>query len=338
MISVFHQLLAVKKCRWASTLAPTRKKMTSLEIINRKKVGKKICIVTAYNYPQAVHAERSAVDAILVGDSVAMVELGHPTTQLITMEEMLHHCKAVSRGARSPLLIGDMPFGSYEVSDEEAARNAFRFIKESGMDAVKLEGGARRATAVSKIVKSGISVIGHIGLTPQSISVLGGFRAQGRTAAKAKALLEDALALEDAGAFAIVLECMPSQVARLITDSVEIPTIGIGAGPGTDGQILVYHDLLGMLSHPHHEAFVPKFCKTYASVGDIVSSALDKYRADVQDGIFPSEEFSPYKISEKEQEKLTNLLQEGKELLLQRKKKKAEQVQENDEYATEKLY
>lgn len=181
---------------------------------------------------------------------------------------MIHHCKAVSRGAKYSLLVGDMPLGSYEVNDDDALRNAYMFLKEAGMDAVKLEGGSEnRARTVKKIVNGGVAVLGHVGLTPQAISVIGGFRAQGRTAVKARALLDDALRLQDAGAFGVVLECVPALVATAITDALEIPTIGIGAGPGTNGQVLVYHDMLGMTSHPHHQEFVPKFCKQYASLG-----------------------------------------------------------------------
>ena len=193
------------------------------------------------------------------------------------MDEMIHHCKAVSRGAKFPLLVGDMPLGSYEINDDDALRNAYKFLKEAGMDAVKLEGGSEtRARTVKKIVDGGVAVLGHVGLTPQAISVIGGFRAQGRTAVKARALLDDALRLQDAGAFGVVLECVPAPVATAITDALEIPTIGIGAGPGTNGQVLVYHDMLGMTSHPHHQEFVPKFCKQYASLGrQIIQGKID---------------------------------------------------------------
>eukprot|EP00581_Thalassiosira_minuscula_P016057 CAMPEP_0183725642 /NCGR_PEP_ID=MMETSP0737-20130205/21074_1 /TAXON_ID=385413 /ORGANISM="Thalassiosira miniscula, Strain CCMP1093" /LENGTH=307 /DNA_ID=CAMNT_0025956701 /DNA_START=569 /DNA_END=1492 /DNA_ORIENTATION=+ len=260
-------------------------------------------MVTAYDYPSAIHVDRAGIDIVLVGDSCAMVELGFETTQPITLDQMIHHCQAVKRGAPNrPLLVGDMPFGSYEFENADIAlRNAYRMVKEGGMDAVKFEGGSEsRAKIVRHVVDGGVAVLGHVGLTPQAISVIGGFRAQGRTAARARSILDEALRLQDAGAFAVVLECVPGNVAAAVTNALEIPTIGIGAGGGTSGQVLVFHDLLGMLSHPHHEEFVPKFCKKYASVGIHINDGLAQFKKEVEEGIFPGNEYSPYVMSEEE--------------------------------------
>ena len=229
-----------------------------------------------------------------------MVALGYDNTLPVTMDEMIHHCKAVARATKRPLLIGDMPFGSYEASEEVAVNNSIRFLKEGGVDAIKLEGGKVRAKTIMKIVSSGVAVCGHIGLTPQSVSVLGGFRPQGRTAAAAKILLEDALALQEAGCFAIVIECVPAAVAAIVTNALRIPTIGIGSGNQTSGQVLVYHDLLGMISHPHHEEYAPRFCKQYAQIGRAIQVALNEFRKEVVAGDFPNEQYSPYKISDAE--------------------------------------
>lgn len=198
-------------------------------------------MVTAYTYPSAVHVDAAGIDVILVGDSVGMVELGYDTTLPVTMEDMLHHCKSVARGSDHALLVADMPFGSYETSPEHAYMSAIRFLKEAQMDCVKLEGGKEYVPTIRKLVAGGVAVMGHIGLTPQRISVLGGFRAQGKSLQAAQALLEDAIALQEAGCFAIVIECVPAEVAEFITQSLTIPTIGIGAGNGTSGQVLVYH-------------------------------------------------------------------------------------------------
>jgi 3-methyl-2-oxobutanoate hydroxymethyltransferase len=287
------------------------KKVTTLSIASKKKRGEKITMVTAYDFPSAVHVDRAGVDVLLVGDSCAMVELGFETTQPITLDQMIHHCQAVKRGAPNrPLLIGDMPFGSYEFKDVDIAlKNAYRMVKEGGMDAVKFEGGSEaRANIVKHVVEGGVAVLGHVGLTPQAISVLGGFRAQGRTAANARSLLDDALRLQDAGAFAVVLECVPGNVATAITEALDIPTIGIGAGGGTSGQVLVFHDLLGMLSHPHHEEFVPKFCKKYASVGIEITNGLAQFKEEVENGVFPGNEYSPYKMSKAEEELFNELM------------------------------
>jgi len=229
------------------------------------------------------------------------VVLGHENTVAVTMDEMLHHCKAVARGAKNPLLVGDMPFMSYQVDVKEAIRNAGRFLKEGGMDVVKLEGGRDMAPTVKGIVDAGIPVMGHIGLTPQTISKLGGYRVQGKDIATAKALIDDGLALEEAGAFSLILEAIPGPVARLITERVSIPTIGIGAGPDCDGQVLVIHDLIGLF-----DRFVPKFVKQYAHVFPTIVEALESYRDEVSAGTFPGPEHG-YSMSD---EALQALLKE----------------------------
>ena len=242
-------------------------------------------MLTAYDYMTATVVEQAGIDALLVGDSLGMVVLGYETTLPVTMADMLHHCKAVARGARSPLLIGDMPFMSYQVSVEESVRNAGRFLQEGGMDAVKLEGGRERADAVRAITSAGIPVMGHIGLTPQSVAQFGGFVAQGKTAEAARKLVEDALALQEAGCFSIVLEAVPAQLAELISSKLDIPTIGIGAGVGCDGQVLVIHDMLGLF-----DRFTPKFVKQYAQLYSPMVAALESYRDDVIAGQFPADE------------------------------------------------
>ncbi len=259
-----------------------RAKTTVLTLQAKRGRGERITMLTAYDYPTARMVDAAGVDAILVGDSLAMVVLGHPNTLAVTMDEMLHHARAVHRGAHHALLIGDMPFMSYQVSEAEAVRNAGRFVQEAGMDAVKLEGGRPFAATIRAIVRAGIPVQGHIGLTPQSVNVLGGYRVQGRTAAAAVALVDDALALEDAGCFSIVLESVPTPVAAAITDRVRIPTIGIGAGAGTGGQVLVTHDLLGLF-----DDFKPKFVKRFAELRGQIDAALRDYIAEVTDGSFP---------------------------------------------------
>lgn len=264
-----------------------RKKVTILDLQEKKQRGEPITMLTAYDYPTALLVDRAGMDIILVGDSLAMVVLGHENTVAVTMEEMLHHCKAVARGAKYPLLVGDMPFLSYQVDRREAVRNAGRFLKEGGMDVVKLEGGQEMADTVKAIVDAGIPVMGHIGLTPQSISKLGGFRVQGKSVEAAKKLLADAAALEEAGAFSIILEAVPDRLAQLITERVKIPTIGIGAGPHCDGQVLVIHDLIGLF-----DRFTPKFVKRYANIFPILTQALEQYREEVLSGAFPGKEHS----------------------------------------------
>jgi 3-methyl-2-oxobutanoate hydroxymethyltransferase len=246
-----------------------------------------ITMVTAYDFPTAHLADEAGFDAILVGDSLAMVVLGHPDTLAVTMDEMLHHARAVRRGATRALLIGDMPFMSYQADEDDALSNAGRFLKEAGMEAVKLEGGRAVASVARRIVRAGIPVQGHIGLTPQSVNTMGGWKVQGRTAAAARGLLEDALALEDAGCFSLVLESVPDRVAAHITDRLHIPTIGIGAGPGTSGQVLVVHDVLGLF-----DRFTPRFVKRYADLGAAARAALEAFRADIESHAFPAAEHS----------------------------------------------
>ncbi|MGE5252298.1 MAG: 3-methyl-2-oxobutanoate hydroxymethyltransferase [Bacteroidota bacterium] len=268
-----------------STAAPARKKVTTLAFRQKKQRGEPITMLTAYDYPTALAMDQAGIDSILVGDSLAMVVLGYDNTLPVTMEEMLHHARAVSRGAKSALLIGDMPFMSYQASAEDAVRNAGRFLKEAGMDAIKLEGGRERLDAVRAITGAGIPVMGHLGLTPQSIHQLGGFRAQGKTARAARRLVEDAQLLEEAGCFSIVLESVPARLAALISSQLEIPTIGIGAGAGCDGQVLVTHDLLGLF-----DKFTPKFVRQYADLHGEMQRAFSDYIADVASRTFPAAE------------------------------------------------
>ncbi|KAG0493945.1 hypothetical protein HPP92_004939 [Vanilla planifolia] len=259
--------------------------------------GEPITVVTAYDYPSAVHVDLAGIDVCLVGDSAAMVVHGHDTTLPISLDEMLVHCRAVARGASRPLLVGDLPFGCYESSSSQAVDTAVRILKDGGMDAIKLEGGApSRISAAKAIVEAGIAVMGHVGLTPQAISVLGGFRPQGKTATSAVKVVETALALQDAGCFSVVLECVPASVAAATTAALGIPTIGIGAGPYCGGQVLVYHDLLGMLQHPHHAKVTPKFCKRYGNVGDVINKALLDYKHEVESRTFPGPSHTPYKM------------------------------------------
>ncbi len=266
---------------------PVRKKVTTLALREKKTRREIITMLTAYDYPTALALDQSGVDAILVGDSLGMVVLGYENTLPVTMEEMLHHCRAVARGARHALLIGDMPFMSYQVSVEEAVRNAGRFLQQGGMDAVKLEGGRERLETVRAIVAAGIPVMGHLGLTPQSVHALGGFRPQGRNAAAARRLLEDALLLEEAGIFSLVLESVPARLAELISRRLAVPTIGIGAGPGCDGQVLVTHDLLGLF-----DRFTPRFVKKYADLHAEMQRAFHAFIAEVQSQTFPGPEHS----------------------------------------------
>jgi 3-methyl-2-oxobutanoate hydroxymethyltransferase len=262
-----------------------RKKVTTQTFRAKKQHGEPITMLTAYDYPTALAMDRAGIDSILVGDSLGMVVLGYKTTLPVTMEEMLHHCKAVSRGAQVALLIGDMPFMSYQVSTQEAVRNAGRFLQEAGMDAVKLEGGRERVADIRAIVGAGIPVMGHLGLTPQSVHHLGGFRAQGKTTAAAKRMLEDALLLQEAGCFSMVLESIPGRLAAFMSTKLDIPTIGIGAGVGCDGQVLVTHDLIGLF-----DRFTPKFVKQYANTHAEMARAFSEYIADVESRSFPGDE------------------------------------------------
>jgi 3-methyl-2-oxobutanoate hydroxymethyltransferase len=271
-----------------------RPKATVLLFQEKRDRGEPLAMLTAYDYPTARAVDAAGVDGILVGDSLAMVALGHPNTLAVTLDEMLHHARAVSRGARFALLIGDLPFMSYQASTEEAVKSAGRFLQEAAMDAVKLEGGKEFAETVRAIVRAGIPVQGHIGLTPQSVHQLGGWRVQGRTAASARALLDDALALEDAGCFSIVLECVPEKVAAYITRRLSIPTIGIGAGPGTSGQVLVTPDVLGL-----YDTRSPRFVKRYAEIGEEAAAALRAFRNEVAGRIYPGPEHA-YSITDEE--------------------------------------
>ena len=264
---------------------PAPGKLALPELAAMKRRGEKIVMVTAYDAPGARLADAAGVDVILVGDTAAMVVLGHESTVPVTVEQMLWMTRTVARAARRPLVVGDMPFGSYQVSDEDAVANAVRFIKEGGADVVKLEGAGPSLSRVHAIAGAGIGVMGHIGLTPQSATVLGGFKAQGRTAQQARQLFDDALALERAGCFALVLEAVPASVAARITEALAIPTIGIGAGAGCDGQVLVYHDLLGL-----YEGTAPRFVKRYADLAAETRGALKRYAADVRGGTFPEEQ------------------------------------------------
>jgi len=259
-----------------------------------KKRGERIVMVTAYDFPSARLADAAGVDVVLVGDSAAMTVLGHGSTVPATMEEMVMLTAAAARGAERPLVVADMPFGSFQISDEDALRNAVRFVKEAGADAVKLEGAGPTLSRVAAIVGAGIPVMGHVGLTPQSAGMLGGFRAQGRTAAKARELLEDALALEAAGCFSVVLEAVPAPVAARVTEALAAPTIGIGSGRDCDGQVLVYHDLLGL-----YEGRAARFVKRYADVAAEIRGALERFAAEVRSGAFPQDEHT-YAIADEE--------------------------------------
>ena len=265
-----------------STPAPGKLPIT--ELLELKARRQPIAMVTAYDAPGGRLADAAGVDLVLVGDSAAMTVLGHDSTVPATMDEMLVLTRAVTRGARRPLVVADLPFGSFQISDEDALGNAIRFVKEAGADAVKLEGAGRMLSRAAAIVDAGIPVMGHVGLTPQSATALGGFRAQGRTAEQAGRLHDDALALQAAGCFALVLEAVPAPIAERITAALRIPTIGIGAGAGTDGQVLVWHDLLGL-----YEGRAPRFVKRYAELGDEIRRALEAYVDDVRERRFPEE-------------------------------------------------
>jgi 3-methyl-2-oxobutanoate hydroxymethyltransferase len=268
----------------SATTNPERR-TTTLDMRQKKERGLPISWLTAYDYPTAMAIDRAGLDGILVGDSLGMVVLGYANTLPVTMDEMIHHSKAVARGARRALLVGDMPFLSYQISPAEAVRNAGRFLQEGGMDAVKLEGGESILPPLRAILAAGIPVMGHLGLTPQSIHQLGGYRVQGKTAAAARRLIDDALLLERSGCFSVVLESIPARLADLVSRRLTIPTIGIGAGAGCDGQILVTHDLLGLF-----DRFTPKFAKKYADLNGEMARALSQYRQDVEQRAFPAPE------------------------------------------------
>jgi len=272
----------------------THGKLPLPELAELKRRGQRLAMVTAYDFPSARIADEAGVELVLVGDSAGMVVLGNESTVPITMEELLMLTRAVTRGAKRPVVIADMPFGSFQVSDHAAVENAVRFVKEAGADAVKLEGGGPTLSRVQAIVGAGIPVMGHVGLTPQSATMLGGFKAQGRTAEKAEQLYEDALALEAAGCFAIVLEAVPAPVAAVVTEALQVPTIGIGAGAACDGQVLVWHDLLGL-----YEGKAPRFVKRYADLAGEARRAVEAYVDDVREGRFPEEQHT-YTIPDEE--------------------------------------
>jgi 3-methyl-2-oxobutanoate hydroxymethyltransferase len=280
-----------------------RTKVTVFRLWEMKRSGEKISMITAYDYPTGVWAERAAIDILLVGDSMAMTVLGYPNTLPATMEELVTHSQAVNRGNNTSFVLGDMPYMSYQPSVEMAVQNAGRFMSEGGCDGIKLEGGIAMADRVEAIVNAGIPVMGHLGLTPQSASMLGGFKAQGKDALMAKTIIDDAKVLEEAGAFAILLEAVPSKVSKLVTERAGIPIIGIGAGPDCDGQVLIFHDMFGL-----YPAFTPKFAKQYADVGKTIVEGLQRYADEVREGAFPEPKHS-FTISDEQYEDLLTMLE-----------------------------
>jgi 3-methyl-2-oxobutanoate hydroxymethyltransferase len=274
-----------------STQSAPQKRVTIHELRRMKAAGERIAMVTAYDATSARLLDRGGVDVVLVGDSVGMVVQGHESTLPVTLDQMVYHCAMVRRGlARAGSrahLVGDMPFGSYQASPDEAVKHAMRLVAEGGVEAVKLEGGVEFSDVISRIVRAGVPVMGHVGLTPQSVHKLGGYVVQGKDAERAQQLIRDAHALEDAGCYALVLECIPAELARLITGQLAIPTVGIGAGPHCDGQVLVYHDLLGLETE-----FKPRFVKRFAELGEAAAAAVARYVAEVKQGSFPADEHS----------------------------------------------
>ncbi|CAB4432847.1 unnamed protein product [Rhizophagus irregularis] len=307
-IKCFRQNIYCMKQFYSSkgvnTSNPNRAKVTINTIQKLYKSKEPITVLTAHDYPTGLFVEKAGIEICLVGDSLGMVALGYQNTSPITMEEMLHHCRAVTRGAKSSFLVGDMPFGSYETSPTNALKNAIRFVKEGNMEGVKLEGGSEMLETIQKITRIGIPVMGHIGLTPQRQSSLGGYKLQGNTADKAKKLIEDAKSLQEAGCFAIVLEAIPEPIATCVTKILRIPTIGIGAGAGTNGQVLVQQDMLGIF-----DRFMPRFCKHYAKLDKIVTDAIKTYREEVKTGVFPAKEHS-YPMEKEEYEKFIQFINE----------------------------
>jgi 3-methyl-2-oxobutanoate hydroxymethyltransferase len=279
-------------------------KVTIPHLHAMKARGEVITMVAAYDYPSARFADEAGIEIVLVGDFLAMTMLGHPNTLSVTMEEMLIFTRAVSRACTRAMVIGDLPYGSYTVGEEDAVRNALRFMKEAGADAVKLEGGVGVAPVVRRLVRAGIPVMGHIGLTPQSLAVLGGFRVQGRSAAGARQLLQDAHALEDAGAFSVVVEAVPAMVGAALTEALSVPTLGIGAGPQCSGQVLIWHDLFG-LYHGH----TPKFARRYGEAGRVIAEGLAAYAADVRARRFPTDDYT-YGVPEAERAAIERVLAE----------------------------
>jgi len=280
-------------------------KKTVLDFREMKKKGEKITYLTAYDFPMASFCEKAGIDMILVGDSAAMVVHGLPGTVPMTMDQMVLHSQAVRRGAPNTFVIGDMPFLSYQLSVENSIYNAGRFYKEASVDAIKLEGGRRVVPQIKGIVDAGMSVMGHIGLTPQSSGQMGGFKAQGRTADTAMELIKDAVTIEKAGAFALLVEAIPPEVGKIITETLKIPVLGIGGGMYTDGQVLIIGDMLG-----YFEAFTPKFVKKYANLAEVIVKAFTEYAEDVRTGKFPEEKHC-YRMVEGEHEKLQALLKKG---------------------------
>jgi len=281
---------------------PDRRPITLTKLAEKRALGEPIVMVTAYDYPSAQVAEEAEVDMVLVGDSGAMTVLGYPSTVPVTIEEMLMLSAAVRRGLRTPFLVGDLPFGSYEASDEQAIATAQRFVKEGGVDAVKLEGGGASVERARAIVRAGVPVMGHVGLTPQTATALGGYRSQGRTAERARQVMQDALDLQEAGCFSIVFEAIPADVTDVIMDRMEIPVIGIGAGPNTDGQVLVFHDMLGI-----YDGFKPKFAKRWAHLREEMVRAMAAYADEVRTRQFPGPEHV-YSIAPEELERLKTRL------------------------------
>lgn len=280
-----------KPQRYASWTAG---KLPLPELREMKRRGEKIVMVTAYDAPSGRLADAAGVDLILVGDSSGMVVHGRESTVAVSLDEIVFMTQWVTRGAKRPLVVADMPFGSYEVSDEQAVTNAVRLVKEGGADAVKLERGGTSISRAKAIASAGVPVMGHVGLTPQTATVLGGFKAQGRTADRARQLVDEALALEAAGCFSVVLEAVPAPVAKAVTEALSVPTIGIGAGPDCDGQVLVWHDMLG-----YYEGHAPRFVKRYADLGEVIVEALARYAEEVRSGAFPEEQHT-YAMPEEE--------------------------------------
>ncbi len=274
-------------------------KISTQKLQEMKEQGIKISMTTAYDYPTACLVDQAGIEIALVGDSLSMTVLGLDSTVPCTMEQMIHHIKPVVKGAPNCLVVGDMPFGSYNVSDEQAIINATRLMKEGGCDAVKLEGGAEMASKVKAISDAGIPVMGHIGLTPQTVSKLGGFKVQGKGEAAARKLLDDAFALQEAGAWGLILECIPEQLAKLVTTKMTIPTVGIGGGRYCDGQVLVFHDMFGLF-----EKFTPKFVKQYMQLSQELVKGLEAFKDEVRSGAFPEEKHGFAGIEEEELKKL----------------------------------
>ncbi len=280
----------------------SKNKVTIHNIQQAKEDGRKLTMITAYDYPFGLLADEAGIDIVLVGDSLGMVVMGLDGTVQVNMEHMIHHIRAVSRGCKNPFIVGDMPFMSYNTSIREAIMNAGRLLKEGGCESIKLEGGVDFAPTIAAIVKAGIPVQGHIGLTPQTASALGGFKMQGRDAAAAKRIIDDAKSLEDAGVFSMILEAVPAPLGKLVSEAVKVPVIGIGAGPDVDGQVLVTHDMIGLF-----DKFVPKFVKQYANIRKVILDALSEYKQEVLDVEFPAPEHS-FKMPEEAFEELKKLI------------------------------